>query len=191
MGLARRFWGLFATDELAFGGPTVAEGTPPRLSEMVRTAIATLQKRAGGYVLVVDAGLIGKAAAANDGERGVAGDLELDQAVGLALQYAGEKTLVVVAGGVSTGGMSLNGYPLRQDHGVSLLGMNAQGLPSLTWATGPGVGGSPAAEPAAFPAPYAANIAVDAVAAGFGPGSERLRGFLDNTFVFDLIKGEL
>ena len=31
--------------------------------------------------------------------------------------------------------------------------------------------------PAAFFSPYAANVADDAIAAGFGPGSERLRGF--------------
>ena len=194
--------GLFAGEGLAFGGQAGADGAPPRLSEMVRTAIETLQKRAGGYVLVVDAGLIGKASVADDGEHALQETLELDRAVGLALQYAGEKTLVLLAGGESTGGMAINGYPLRQDHGVSLLGgMNAVGLPSLTWSTGPtgpvAAGGTTAGstptptEPAAFGAAYAANVADDAVAAGFGPGSERLRGFLDNTFVFDLLKGEL
>ena len=45
--------------------------------------------------------------------------------------------------------------------------------------------------PAAFFAPYAANVADDAVAAAFGPGSEKLRGFQDNTFVFELIKSQL
>ena len=192
--------GLFAGEGLAFSGQAGTDGAP-RLSEMVRTAIETLQKRAGGYVLVVDAGLIGKASVADDGEHALQETLELDRAVELALQYAGEKTLVVLAGGESTGGMALNGYPLRQDHGVSLLGMNAAGFPSLTWSTGPAgpmVAASGAAnptptpmEPAAFGASYAANVADDAVAAGFGPGSERLRGFLDNTFVFELIKGEL
>ena len=198
--LGPKLLGLFAADGLTFGGETGAEGTQPRLSEMVRAAIETLQKRAGGYVLVVDAGLIGKASVADDGEHVLQETLELDRAVELALQYAGEKTLVIVAGGESTGGLALNGYPLRKDHGVSLLGMNAVGLPSLTWSTGPmgAVGAAAAvsptpmpAEPAAFAASYAANVADDAVAAGFGPGSERLRGFLDNTFVFELIKGQL
>ena len=115
--------------------------------------------------------------------------LELDRAVAVALQYAGTQTLVLVAGGESTGGMVLNGYPLRQDHGVSLLGMNAEGLPSITWATGPAGPGSLA--PAAFSAPAAANVLDNVVAAGFGPGSERLRGFLDNTFVFNLINSQL
>jgi alkaline phosphatase len=54
----------------------------------------------------------------------------------------------------------------------------------------PANAGTPAA-PAAFYAPYADNTAEDAVAAGFGPGSEGLRGFVDNTFVFDLIRAQL
>ena len=100
---------------------------------------------------------------------------------------------------------------------MSLLGMNAEGLPAITWATGPngrplaplpgltpspappGAAAAPAApaamgepaEPAAFYSAFAANTADDAIAAGFGPGSERLRGFLDNTFVFDLIRSQL
>ena len=163
---------------------------------MTRAAIESLQRRAGGYLLVVDAGLISRASQADDGERVLQELLELDRAVAVALQYAGAKTLVLVAGGESTGGMALNGYPLRQDHGVSLLGMNAEGLPSITWATGPAgppasPGASPSMAPAAFYAPAAANVVDNALAAGFGPGSERLRGFLDNTFVFALVKSQL
>ncbi len=197
--LGPKLLGLFGTEGLAFGGQAPADGSQPRLANLVRTAIETLQKRAGGYVLVVDAGLIERAALANDGEHALQETLELDRAVDQALQYAGSKTLVLVAGGESTGGMTVNGYPLRQDHGVALLGMNASGLPSLAWATGP-AGPPPTPNtapsptppaPAAFYAPYAANVADDAIAAGFGPGSERLRGFVDNTFVFELIRSQL
>ena len=199
--------GLFSADAFSFSDSASAVSTQPSLAEMVQSAIETLQRRAGGYFLVVDAGLIGRAALANDGEHALQETLELDRAVSIALQYAGTKTLVIVAGGEATGGMVLNGYPLRGDHGVSLLGMNAEGLPSISWATGPaGPAGSPSpdataltasapaaspAAPAAFYSPYAANVADDAVAAGFGPGSERLRGFQDNTFVFELIKSQL
>ena len=42
------------------------------------------------------------------------------------------------------GGMVLNGYPLAKDSGMALLGTNAAGLPSITWATGPnGANGEP------------------------------------------------
>jgi alkaline phosphatase len=186
--------GLFSPDAFAFGDQLNAGNPQPGLSDLVRHAIEVLQRKTGGYVLVVDAGLTGRAALQNQGERVMA--------VSVALQYAGGKTLVIVAGGEATGGFALNGYPMRQDRGVSLLGMNAEGLPAITWATGPNgppLGSPPPAqaaagvpsEPAAFYAPFAANVADDAIAAGFGPGSDRLRGFLDNTFVFDLIRSKL
>ncbi len=196
-----KLFGLFAADALPSADAANGLTSPPTLSETVRAAIETLQRRAGGYLLIVDAGSIGRAALANDGEHAIQETLELDRAVSVALQYAGTKTLVLVAGGEATGGMALNGYPLRGDHGVSLLGMNAEGLPSITWATGPAgplptaAPGPPAPSgvmaPAAFFSPYAANVADDAIAAGFGPGSERLRGFQDNTFIFELVKSQL
>ena len=190
--------GVFGSDALQPPGGTLDQGNrPPTLSEMTRAAIENLQRRSGGYLLIVDAGLVSRASLADDGERVIRELLELDRAVAVALQYAGTKTLVVVAGGEATGGMTLNGYPLRQDHGVSLLGMNAEGLPSITWATGPAgpsvatPGAPPATAPAAFYAPAAANVLDNAVAAGFGPGSERLRGYQDNTFVFNLLNAQL
>jgi alkaline phosphatase len=218
--LGPKLLGLFNTDALGFRDQNNEQSTQPTLAEMVRQAIEVLQRRAGGYLLVVDAGLVERASQLNQGERALQELVELDRAVAVALQYAGDKTLVVAAGGQSTGGMALNGYPLRQAWGVSLLGMNASGFASITWATGPkGPAASPApasspapgsgdaapsaspspspspanapSEPAAFLAPAAANVAEDAIAAGFGPGSERLRGFLDNTFIFELISEQL
>lgn len=143
-----RVLGLFADDALSFrdGGPagTAANnadaGIVPTLAEMTRTAIEILQREGRGYLLVVDGGgLAARASAANQGERALRETLELDRAVDVALQYAGggDKTLLVVAGTVATGGMVLNGYPLRQDRGIALLGTNVYGLPAVTWATGP------------------------------------------------------
>ena len=134
-----RLLGLFGPEALAFRDQLQTDNSAqPSLAEMVGAAIETLQRRAGGYLLVVDAGLVGRAALDNQAERALQETVELDRAVAVALQYAGTKTLVLVAGGEATGGMALNGYPLRQDRGVSLLGgMNAQGFPSITWATGP------------------------------------------------------
>lgn len=219
-----RLLGLFADDVGVREGPAAPavardESTRPPLAELTRRAIEILQREGRGYLLVVDAGLAARASEANRGERALQELIELDRAVGVALQYAAgnNKTLIVAAGTVATGGMALNGYPLRQDRGVSLLGINVNGLPSLTWATGPnGVrnaeGGTrnedpadpapadakppaprppTAPEPAAFAAPVAANTADETLAIGFGPGSERLGGFLDNTFIFEMIRDQL
>lgn len=198
--------GLFSSGPLAYRDHLDPQHPQPTMAELVRRAVEVLQQRAGGYLLVVDAGLVAQASSVNEGEHALQELIELDRAVGVALQYAGNKTLVIAAGTMSTGGMALNGYPLRQDRGVSLLGMNASGYPSITWATGvsgpavaaganPG-GAVPAASPhpdspAAFYAPFAANVAEDVIGAGFGPGSERLRGFQDNTFIHEVIEDEL
>ena len=231
---ASKVLGLFAQEAFYFRDELDAQRSQPALADLVRRAIELLQKKSGGYLLVVDAGLIGRASDRNEGERVLQELVELDRAVGVALQYAGDKTLVVAAGTVSTGGLVLNGYPLRQDRGVALLGTNVYGLPSLTWATGPnGPDPGPASataagtllppadgmslgtdggtgngsgvetagaqkpverrsvEPAASTAASAANVADAVVAAGFGPGSERLHGWQDNTFVHQLIKDQL
>jgi alkaline phosphatase len=134
--------------------------------------------------------------------------LALDRAIATARHYAGDRSLIIAVGRHATGGMNLNGYPLRQDHGVALLGTNASGQPAITWATGPNGPAQSAAtpapgsevapktagakgEPAAFLTPSALNTAEDVLAVGDGPGAENLRGFLENTDIFRLIKDAL
>ena len=202
---ARRV-GIFSNGDLPYSTQLESGSQQPSLSDMVRRAIEFLQYNRGGYFLVVNAALITRAAEQNDGEHVITETLDLDRAVATALKYAGENTLIVAVGKHSTGGMALNGYPLRQDHGVGLLGTNAFGFPSITWATGPnGVArdaAGPAAQatsvkppgnvaPAAFYAPSAINTAGDVIAVGAGPGSEAVRGFLDNTEIFQILKNNL
>ena len=133
--------------------------------------------------------------------------MDLDHAVATALKYAGNKALILAVGKSDIGGLALNGYPLRQVHGVGLLGTNAFGYPSITWASGPNgpqsSSAAPAAsesasaapsvakEPAAFYAPTAIHDAGDVIGVGIGPGSEELKGFIDNTFIFQIIKNKL
>jgi alkaline phosphatase len=133
--------------------------------------------------------------------------VDMDRAIGTALQYAGANTVVVAVGKHATGGMTMNGYPLRQEHGAGLLGVNAFGYPAIAWATGPkgpqkavpgaSPDGSPALpvsgdEPAAFYTwPTAINSAEDVIAIGRGPGTDALKGVIDNTEVFQILKGEL
>ena len=97
-----------------------------RLAELVKRAIKLRKME-----------LISRAAEQNDGEHLITETLELNRAVSAAMKYAGEKTLIIATGKHSIGGMTLNGYPLRQDRGVALLGKNAFGYPSISWATGP------------------------------------------------------
>ena len=104
---------------------------------MVRRAIELLQFNRGGYVLVVDAGLMREAAQANNGERTLAETAELDRAVGVARRYVGRKATILVCGDTAIGGLSMNGFPFRKDSGVAILGLNSAGDPTLSWASGP------------------------------------------------------
>jgi len=182
--------GFFSVGELAFSNQIESGSQQPSLADMVRRAIQFLEVHGKGYVLIVDAGLTTTAAERNEGEHVITETLALDHAIATADKYAGQKSLILAVGKHGTGGFSLNGYPFVQDHGVALLGLNAAGQPAITWATGPNGPGAKN-EPAAFQTPSALNTAEDVVAVGQGAGAERLRGFLENTRIFEILKDAL
>jgi len=212
-----KLFGVFNNAELAFTDQVEERGQQPNLSDMVRRAIQLLQYNTGGYLLVVDAGLMRKAAQENNGERTLAQTVELDRAVALARRYAGEKSTIIVCGDVAIGGMNLNGFPFRQDSGIALLGRNSTGQPWITWATGPhgmssygaanipnnksatpdpssvGQNEQPAEnlEPAALYTKSALPTVDDVVVFGSGPGTDVLQGVVDSTVVFKVLRGEL
>jgi alkaline phosphatase len=205
--------GLFSDGEMAFANDIASGSDQPAIADMTRRAIQLLQWNAGGYLLIVDAGLMRSAARQNHGERTLAETVELDRAVAAARSYAGDNATILVAGNFGIGGLSLNGFPFRRDSGVALLGINSSGEPALTWATGPngivtrsappdsaledpappGARPTPPSgqEPAAVYAPWARNTVADVLAAGSGPGTDTLHGFLDNTIIFKIVANQL
>src|SRR5207237_8270613 len=84
----------------------------PSLADMVPRAIELLQYNAGGYLLLVDAGLMRKAAQDNNGERTLGETAELDRAVAVARRYAGQRSTIIVCGDFALGGMSFSGIHL-------------------------------------------------------------------------------
>lgn len=198
-----RLLGIFASTEMPLVNRIAAGSEQPALRDMTRRAIELLQWNPGGYLLIVDAGLMGLAARENHGEMTLAETRELDRAVAVARDYCGSNATILVCGNLGIGGLSLNGFPFRRDKGIALLGMNAAGEPALTWATGPNgpsslqraveADGTPnlMSEPAAVYASSANNTATDVLAAGRGPGTEQLRGFLSNTAIFQLLRDQL
>lgn len=181
--------GLFAARSLDFTKKREIALAQPSLADLVRRAIECLESNRHGYVLVVDEALISQACVLNEGEHLLRETLELDHAVGTAVKYAGEKSLVVAVGRTSIGGFALSGFPLRQDRGLAFLGPTPEGNPYITWATGPNVGKT--GEPAAREAPGGVNTAEDVLALGAGLGAERLRGYLDNTDIFQILRDAL
>ena len=206
-----KVFGTFANAELAYSDQLEARGEQPTLADMVRRGIELLQFNRTGYLLVVDAALMRKAAQGNNGEQTLMETRELDRAVAMARRYVGSHSMIVVCGDAGIGGLTISGSPFRQDRGIALLGLNSAGDPSLTWATGPKgtisygaakVLASPAPrsnsdaeaktappeEPAAFYARSALNTLEDVVAFGSGSGTEALHGTVDNTAVFKIVR---
>ena len=194
--------GIFSRAEMPWSNQS--SNQQPSLSDMVRRAIEILQLDPNGYVLIVDNELTTRAAERNDAEHVLTETLDLDHSISTAQRYAGDESLLIAVGRHGVGGMTLNGFPLRRDHGVSLLGLNAFGYPSISWASGPNGTMPPAqsgtseaatsaqiSSPAAFYVPSALNCAEDVIAVGAGPGSERLKGFLDNTAIYRILKENL
>ena len=198
-----RLLGLFAANDLPFTDEVAARTEQPSLADMVRRAIGLLQVNRRGYVLVVNAHLMASAAWQNLGERTLRETAELDRAVQISREYAGRNTAIIVCGDAAIGGMNVNGYPFRYDSGVAILGLNSAGQPWVTWATGPNGGKtgtnveSPGArdlsalEPAAVQAPSALNSLEDPIANATGLRMEKLRGTIDNTQVFEIIRDAL
>ena len=203
-----KLFGVFSDGDLAFANRVQERTHQPSLSDMVRRAIQLLQYNPGGYLLVIDAGLMRKAAQENNGERTLGQTVELDRAVGIARSYGGARSTIVVCGDVAIGGLSLNGFPFRKDSGIALLGFNSAGQPWITWATGPhgsksygpakipekdpaGTQQSEEPEPAAFYTKSALVTVEDIVAFGSGPGTDALQGVVDSTVVFKTLRDEL
>jgi len=204
-----RVFGAFSPRELTYADHPGARSEQPSLSDMVRRSIELLQYNRAGYLMVVDAGLMRRAAEQNDGEHTLTEMSELDRAVGVARRYAGAKSAIFVCGDVGIGGMNLNGFPFVQDRGIAVLGLNSAGDPWFSWASGPKGAKSygaakvvasqqtPAAadaprpeivqEPAAFYAPSSLTTVDDVVAFGVGPGTEALHGPMRNTALFKII----
>jgi alkaline phosphatase len=206
-----KLFGAFSHAELAFADHIETRSEQPSLSDMVRRAVELLQFDRSGYFLVVDAGLMRKAAERNSGEHTLAETVELDRALAVAQRYAGGKSAIFVCGDVGLAGLSLNGYPFRKDRGIAVLGLNSAGDPWFSWATGPNGGkyygaaklasqdpqatGAPSPadqpqEPVAFYAPLALNTVDDTLAFGSGPGAEMLRGSMQNTLLFKIIRDD-
>jgi alkaline phosphatase len=194
--LDNRIFGIFSPADLPHADQIESGSQQPSLSDMVRRAIEFLQSNRRGYLLIVDAALVTRAAERNEGERTLIETVAFDHAVATAARYAGEKSLIVAIGKHGIGGLSLNGSPLRADHGVALLGITPSGYPALTWSTGPnGPSEKPSphsrTEPAAFAQSSSLTTAEDVIAVARGMGAEKLRGLIDSPELFELIRSAL
>ena len=135
--------------------PPVTEGRQGLLAEMTRKAIETLGKNKKGFVLMVEASQIDWAGHENNLAYLVAETVDLDQAVGVALDFAVKdgNTLVVVTSDHETGGLVLTGGDIATN--------SVEAIFAVTGHSG-----------------------VMVPTFSYGPGAERFSGIHDNTFFF-------
>ena len=170
----KKLLGLFAHSHMAF---VVERGSQePSLKEMTLEALEILQRDPEGFFLMVEGGRIDHAGHNNDLERLIHEVLDFDEAVGavrarLEVRHGepaggttNQETLLIITADHETGGLSIVG---PRGH-----------LPSkgerveVRWAT-----------------KY--HTAADVPIWAQGPGAEAVRGRMDNTEVFNLIKNAL
>lgn len=210
---ARPILGVFYADTF----PYFADGTRTlRLKDMVERAVTLLQARGRPFFLMVEASLPDKAAHLNQAKRAIIEVLELDATIEWLRKNLSADTLLLATTDHNNGGFSFNApAPLRL-RGESLLGTHPLlGTSYFTWASGPGSDRKAAttrtriiarpgqqmysvqevieetdpdyAQPALLPFGSSLHTAGDVWLVGDGPGSEKVRGFLDNTEIFDLM----
>ncbi len=212
-----KLFGVFGEEELPFASGDDEESNRPNLADMVRRGIELLQFNSGGYLLVVDAALMRKAVEDNDAERALSETVELDRAVSVALEYAGTNSTLIVCGDVALGGLIFHGAAPRNISGPGLFEPDAAGQPRLTWGitskeTKPAEEPNEQTQPEPTPSPGVENSPIpatesqqagpastmspqttgdDVVAFGNGLGTDVLRGSLESTTIFDIIRDNL
>jgi alkaline phosphatase len=143
--------GLLAGEHM----PTILEGRGDALSQMTAKAIETLSRNKNGFVLMVEGSMIDWGGHEQNIDYLVSEMIDLDNAVGVALNYASEhkNTLVVLTADHETGGLTLNGGSIEEHKIVA------------------GFSGGD-------------HTAVMVPVFSFGPGADKFSGIHENTFFF-------
>ncbi len=149
---SNRIAGLLAKEHM----PRVGEGRKGMLAEMTRKAIETLSKDKDGFFLMVEGSMIDWGAHAKDLKYTIQEVVDLDEAVGVAKEFAvkDRKTLIIVTADHETGGLTLPGRSPRTHQIVGNF------------------------------IPSANHTGVMVPVFSFGPGAEIFSGIHDNTFFF-------
>jgi alkaline phosphatase len=190
---ATHLLGVFAEEHLPYEGLD-APREAPTLLELSRWALRGLQASSRPFLLMIEGGRIDHAGHDNWARTLLHEVVAFDEVVGHVTATADPATtLVLVTSDHETGGLSLNGYPALQDGvwGRSVFGS------TLSFSSGPGIKKRRAtlrpddARASLFYVDSAVHTGTDVTLYGWGEGAEAVRGTLDNTEVYRLLKAQL
>jgi alkaline phosphatase len=103
----RRVLGLFSDESFIFSSLTQGTMNQPSLADLTRRAIELMDLHIGGYFLVIEHGLIENAARRNLTELALNEVSALDQAIQVAINYAGKKSIVLCTSNFSLGALDI------------------------------------------------------------------------------------
>ncbi len=200
----RKVLGLFASGSFIY--TTLTQGTmdQPSLADLTRRGIELLDLHLGGYLLIIDHGLIENAARRNLTQLALNEVSALDEAIRVAIAYAGKKSIILCTSNFSLGSLDIRRSEIIESTTES------EDI-TYDWLSGPGGQSSkPTAKatpniyelyqkrlshdpsllipkPAIHYSEEAEIISRPSWLACRGFGEERFRGFLDSTSIYNLI----
>ena len=202
--------GLFARNHLPYeieiskreeAGKRAAR-TAPTIVEMTGWAVDRLQETGDPFLLIVEGGRIDHAGHENRLRTLIEETIVFDRAVGYAIDRLDpENAMVLVTSDHETGGLTMNGYPTWED-GIWTdyeAGSYGEAYSVLTFMTGPGTGGGVPrgadeqgdVRPSGFRLDSGAHTGTDVTLYGWGKGADQVRGTLENTAVYWLLRSHL
>lgn len=201
--------GIFGSDNLPYAGAVSGPEAPPSLTQMTSAAIAVLARKPRGYFLVVEGGNIDKAHHRNDAFHALGETAELSRAVAAAMASVDMSDTLIIVTADHSHGLVISGYPPRS---TSILGevptldggearaRDGKAYGVLSYASGPGGDrtakdgeGDRAKAPrqALVPMSSAAHSGEDVPVYAGGPGAQFIRGVIDQTYIFQVIRAAL
>lgn len=207
---APKILGVFAPNHMAF--KLDAPETQPTLTQMATAAVDVLSRNPKGYVLLVEGGLGDKAMHVNNGARALTEIVEFDAAIAAVLAKVDlNETLVIVTadhshGLVMSGGSERNAPILGLAQKGGKPAPTTDGVPytTLSFATGPGFRPGPRTavtqaeaqdkdfkQPALAPMSSAQHGGEDVGIFATGPGSDLVRGVVEEPYVFQVMRHAL
>lgn len=205
---ADRLLGLFAPEHMPYRlTASAVDLDRPTLSEMSLKAIEVLKRNPRGYVLMIEGGLIDKGSHLNNAARTLTETVEFSDAVrAVTAAVNPADTLVIVTADHShsltiSGGAERNAPILgpAEVGGKAVLAQDGQPYTILNFATGPNAGSprtTPAVgaafdpdyrQPALVPLESAEHGGEDVAIYATGPGSDLVRGVVEQPYVFQVM----
>lgn len=151
------------------------------LEAMTEKAVDVLSRNEKGFFLVVEEEAVDEQAHANNGAMTIEAVQLMDQAVAVAKQFAEQRndTLVITTADHETGGMAIEDTGMRDETGTPPSTedgpfdvADSQFQFTVDWTT-------------------TGHTNVDVPLTAMGPGSERLTGYYENTFVHQVMREAL